>query len=145
LADPRPQRSTAAGTFGALEKAGAAAARRGPVEIAQFETVVAAPAVPAGQSPNPAAGTTALAIVEKARAVYSDEARRLRIEGEVLLEVLFPASGPVRVLRVLRGLGHGLDERAIEAASAIRFRPAAEQGHPVNTVATVRIEFQLAL
>jgi hypothetical protein len=56
----------------------------------------------------------------------------------------FTVGGHARVLRVLRGLGHGLDENATQAAMAIRFRPALEHGTPVDTVALVRIEFQLA-
>ena len=77
-------------------------------------------------------------ILFKPRPVYADEARGLHIEGEVLLEVLFEASGEARVLRVVRGLGHGLDESAVAAAREIRFRSA------VDATAIVHIVFQLA-
>jgi TonB family protein len=87
---------------------------------------------------------TALEIISKPRPLYSDSARRLGVEGDVLLEAEFEASGRVRVLRVIRGLGHGLDENATLAADGIRFRPATINGSPVDTVATVRITFQLA-
>jgi hypothetical protein len=50
----------------------------------------------------------------------------------------------VHVLRVIHGLGHGLDENAIIAATGIRFRAATANGAPVDTIATVRITFQLA-
>src|SRR2546429_2735180 len=50
---------------------------------------------------------------------YTEEARRLRIEGEVVLEVVFGASGKLHVVRVVRGLGHGLDENAVRAAEQI--------------------------
>jgi TonB family protein len=83
-------------------------------------------------------------VLSKPTPVYSDEARRERIEGEVLLEVEFDASGKVRVLRVLHGLGHGLDEAAIRAAQQIRFKPAQRGGHPVNSVGRLHILFQLA-
>jgi TonB family protein len=83
-------------------------------------------------------------IVEKPNPVYSEEARRLGLEGEVLIEVVFPASGAVRVIRVTKGLGHGLDEAAIRAAQQIRFKPALQQGRPVDFPATVHIVFQLA-
>jgi hypothetical protein len=62
----------------------------------------------------------------------------------VLLEVLFPASGELRVQRLIRGLGYGLDENALKAARAIQFRPALDRGSAVDSVATVRITFQLA-
>src|SRR5438876_12433537 len=61
-------------------------------------------------------------IISKPLPVYTEEARKLRVEGEVLLEVIFEASGQVRVLRVVRGLGHGLDEAAVRAAEQVRFK-----------------------
>ncbi len=83
-------------------------------------------------------------ILAKPKPVYTEEARRLRIQGEVVLEVLFRASAQVCVLRVVRGLGHGLDASAEQAALGIRFHPAAEAGRAIDSVATVKIEFQLA-
>ncbi len=83
-------------------------------------------------------------ILEKPNPVYSEEARKLGIEGEVLIEAVFPASGPVRVVRVVKGLGHGLDEAAIRAAQQIRFKPALQAGRAVDFPATVHIVFQLA-
>jgi TonB family protein len=68
----------------------------------------------------------------------------LQIEGEVLLEVLFSASGQVRILRTVRGLGHGLDENAIAAAEAIRFRPAERARVAIDSTAIVHIVFELA-
>jgi TonB family protein len=62
----------------------------------------------------------------------------------VLLNVLFAASGQVRVLGIVRGLGHGLDENAIAAAEAIRFRPAERAGIAADSAAVVHIVFQLA-
>ena len=49
-------------------------------------------------------------IISKPTPIYTGEARKLHIEGEVLLEVVFESSGKIRVLRVVQGLGHGLDE-----------------------------------
>jgi TonB family protein len=83
-------------------------------------------------------------ILEKPDPVYTEEARKLGIQGEVVLDVIFPASGRIEVLRVVRGLGHGLDEAAIRAAQQIRFKPALQSGSPVNFPATLRIVFQLA-
>jgi TonB family protein len=76
--------------------------------------------------------------------VYTDEARRLGIEGEVLVEVVFLSSGQVKVEGVSKGLGHGLDEAAIRAAQQIRFKPALQDGRPVDFPATVHIVFQIA-
>jgi TonB family protein len=76
--------------------------------------------------------------------VYTDEARRLKLEGEVLLEVSFGANGTLHVNRVVRGLGHGLDEAAAAAANKMRFKPALRMGQPVDSTAVVHVLFQLA-
>lgn len=91
-----------------------------------------------------AALSSAAEILVKPRPAYTEEARRLRIEGEVLLEVLFQATGEARVLHTIRGLGHGLDENAITAARAIQFRPAKRGDAAVDSTAVVHIVFQLA-
>jgi TonB family protein len=88
--------------------------------------------------------TISAEIISKPNPIYTDEARKLRIEGEVLLEVVFESGGRVRVARVLRGLGHGLDEAATRAAEQIRFRPAQQDGQPVDFTAVLHILFQLA-
>lgn len=83
-------------------------------------------------------------IISKPRPAYTGEALRLRIEGEVLLKVVFGAAGEMHIVSILRGLGHGLDENAIAAARAIRFRPAQSDGGPVDSPAVIHILFQLA-
>jgi TonB family protein len=75
---------------------------------------------------------------------YTDKARELKIEGDVVLEVEFLASGSLRVLRVVRGLGYGLDEEAMKAAEQIQFKPAHDGGRPVDFKTTVHIVFRLA-
>lgn len=83
-------------------------------------------------------------ILSKPVPAYTEEARKLHIEGEVLLEVVFEGSGTIRVVRVVHGLGHGLDESAIKAAQAIRFTPAQKDGNPVDFTGVLHILFQLA-
>ena len=104
----------------------------------------------AGQATGPVAkakpiepATTPVEILSKPRPRYTDEARNLKLEGQVSLEVVFQANGSVRVVRVVHGLGHGLDEAAQEAAMQVRFRPATRGGVPVDSNATIRITFQL--
>jgi TonB family protein len=62
----------------------------------------------------------------------------------VALDLEFTAAGEVRVLRVVSGLGHGLDEAAERAASRIRFKPAQSDGRAVVSRATVYITFRLS-
>lgn len=88
--------------------------------------------------------TTPVEITFKPNPVYTEEARALKLEGEVLLEVNFSANGTLHVNRVVRGLGHGLDEAAIAAAGKIRFKPALRYGTPVDSTAVVHVTFQLA-
>ena len=59
---------------------------------------------------------------------YSAEARDARIEGTVALDVEFSASGTVHVIRVIEGLGYGLDDLAVSAAEQMRFSPAVRNG-----------------
>jgi TonB family protein len=87
---------------------------------------------------------TPLVVISKPRAAYTAEARHLRIEGDVTLQVRFLASGQVQVLQVLNGLGHGLDEQAKVVAEGIRFKPATKDGQPVDQVTVIRVTFQLA-
>lgn len=88
--------------------------------------------------------TRPVEILSKPKPLYTEEARGRRIEGEVLLQVLFAASGQVHVLATVRGLGYGLDESAVAAAEAIHFRPAERAGMAADSTAVVHIVFQLA-
>ena len=90
------------------------------------------------------ANTFPVEIVFKPKPVYTDEARKLQLEGEVLLEVMFGANGQLHVSRVVRGLGHGLDEAAVTATNKIKFKPAQRNGSAVDSTAIVHVMFQLA-
>jgi TonB family protein len=120
----------------------------GPATVHQAgfgDADVAAPAtVQSRAATQAAARMTPAEIISKPVPSYTPEARAQRIEGEVLLEVVFEASGKLRVLRVVRGLGHGLDDAAVRAAEQIRFKPALKDGQPSDSTAVVHIIFQLA-
>jgi periplasmic protein TonB len=88
--------------------------------------------------------TTSVEILFKPNPVYTAEARAAKLEGEVLLEVLFGANGQLHVNRVVRGLGLGLDEAATAATYKMRFKPALRNGQPVDSTAIVHVVFQLA-
>jgi TonB family protein len=74
---------------------------------------------------------------------YTDEARRNQIEGSVKVSVLLKADGTVFDIKVARGLGYGLDEKAIEAARQLRFVPAQKDGHPVSVRVSLDFKFSL--
>jgi len=119
---------------------------RGTVMAAGFASAASAPRAATATSPKPAESGTEkpVEILVKPRPEYTDEARKMRIEGEVSLRVLFTSSGEVRVLEVTHGLGYGLNENAVRAAEQIRFKPAQRAGQPVDSAAIVHIAFQLA-
>jgi TonB family protein len=83
-------------------------------------------------------------VLSEPKPQYTDEARQLKIQGEVTLQVKFGADGKVEVLHVISRLGHGLDEQAERVAEQIRFKPAARNGQPVDHITLIHILFQLA-
>lgn len=87
---------------------------------------------------------TPVEITYKPKPAYTPEAREKKIEGDVQLEVLFSSAGQIQILRLVRGLGYGLDENARAAASQIRFRPGTRNGAPVDMTGTVHIIFQIS-
>jgi TonB family protein len=82
-------------------------------------------------------------ITYKVQADYTFEARQNKVEGDVLLSVLFGADGKIGAIRVERGLPYGLTERAIVAARAIRFEPAMKDGKPVSVRGNLEFHFNL--
>jgi TonB family protein len=121
---------------------GKVSASRGTVKPAGFnDTAAVAVKVPVHDT---APSVVPAQIISKPTPQYTAEARTLKLEGAVILEVVFEASGHIRVVRVLQGLGHGLDESAIAAASQIRFKPAKKDGQLSDYSAQIRIIFELA-
>jgi TonB family protein len=90
------------------------------------------------------AAETPLIILDHPRPNYTDEGRKLGIQGEVLLRVRFTANGTIEVLNVIQGLGHGLDEQAVIASKKITFKPVERNGAPVDFEGTVHVRFELA-
>ena len=89
-------------------------------------------------------GTSQVDILSKPRPEYTAVGRALKLEGDVVIDLVFLANGSVQVNHVVSGLGHGLDESAVQAAQQIKFKPAKRDGEAVDFPARVRIEFRLA-
>jgi TonB family protein len=145
---PSAQRSDAARPIEAAS-AGFSAGRRAARPVHHVQAVQAGGFELVRASPTPAVAApsepieTPVEIVFKPTPDYTDEAIALKVQGDIVLEVEFAASGDVRVLRVVSGLGHGLDEAAVRAAARIRFKPATRAGSPVGVRAMVHIVFSL--
>jgi TonB family protein len=82
-------------------------------------------------------------ILSKPEAQYTEEARKNRITGTVVLRAIFTTSGQVSSIRAVSGLPFGLTERAIAAARQIKFSPATKDGHPVSQWQQVEYNFFL--
>ena len=122
----------------------AASGTHGAVQSGGFGSAEIAPAAKSAPKKTEESATQPVVILSKPNPLYTDEARKLGIEGEVLVEVIFRASGQVQTVRVVKGLGHGLDEAALRAAEQIRFKPAMQEGHAVDFPAIAHIVFQVA-
>jgi len=75
--------------------------------------------------------------------VYTEDAIRLKIQGEVLVDVNFKTDGKAQVVRMVQGLGHGLDESAVRAVEAILFKPATINGRAIDFQARAHVVFTL--
>jgi TonB family protein len=91
----------------------------------------------------PGSGIAPPALLREVKPIYTEDGRRRGIEGDVELEVVVRADGSVGAIRILRGLGAGLDQRASEAVRQWRFSPARRFGTPVDVLVEVSVEFRL--
>jgi len=82
-------------------------------------------------------------LIKKIEPEYSEEARKARFQGTVVLSIIVDDAGMPRNIRVVRPLGLGLDEKAVEAVQKWRFRPAYKDAKPVAVHATVGVNFRL--
>jgi TonB family protein len=136
---------TRSGGFSDVSASSSSAGRQGSITSGSFgDTTVDKGVRQALLKPTGVAALTPVEILSKPKPAYTEEARVKKVEGEVLLEMQFSASGEARVLRLVRGLGYGLNETALAAAQGIRFRPATRDGGAVDSAAIVHIVFQLA-
>ena len=141
----RPGTVVASAGFGS-SRAEASSSTRPPADVRPSGFDAVRPAPPPAPRAAPALERVdfPVEILFKPAPIYTEEARRLKVEGDVLLDVEFAATGAVSVLQVVRGLGHGLDEAATTAAKQIRFKAAQTAGRPISFRTTVHIVFRLA-
>jgi len=88
-------------------------------------------------------GVTAPELVSKVEPEYSEEARKAKYSGSVLLSIVVNTDGKAEDIRVVKSLGMGLDEKAIEAVQKWRFRPGKNKGVPVKVKAQIEVNFRL--
>lgn len=136
-----------AGTVGKVASAGiptTTAQAQGTIgKVASVAIPTATAAVPV-QRLESAPVVTNLEVLSKPPVQYTNEAKQLRVQGDVILRVTFKASGRVVVEGVVHSLGHGLDEEARRVAQQIRFHPATRNGQAVDLTTNITVTFQLA-
>jgi TonB family protein len=117
--------------------------RKSAGEIAsQAVTAQAAPPADGGVY-KVGSGVSPPRVIYKQDPLYSEEARKAHLAGTVVLQVVVGTDGLAGTIRVVRALGMGLDERAIEAVTAWRFQPGTKDGSPVAILATIEVNFRL--
>lgn len=101
---------------------------------------------PAGQQVFRAgSGVSAPVLIQRLEPEYSDEARRARYQGTVVLSLVIDENGAPNNIQVVRRLGMGLDEKAVEAVQQWLFRPGMKDGRPVKVRVNVEVNFRLLL
>ena len=89
------------------------------------------------------AGVSAPTLIYKVEPQYTEEASEAKLQGTVLLYVQVSQEGKAINMRVLHGLGMGLEEKAMECVSQWRFQPGMKDGHPVIVEAQIEVNFRL--
>jgi periplasmic protein TonB len=87
--------------------------------------------------------TSAPILIHSVEPEFSEEARKAKVSGNVLVNLIVDIDGVPQDVRALRGLGMGLDEKAIEAVQQYRFTPSMESGKPVPVECNVQVTFQI--
>jgi protein TonB len=88
-------------------------------------------------------GVSAPVLIHKEEPQYSAQARAANYEGKAVLYVEIGPDGIVRKVRILQGVGFGLNEKAMEAVSQWRFKPGRKSGEPVTVAATIEVNWRL--
>ena len=91
----------------------------------------------------PGSGIVPPRLLREVKADYTEEARQRGISGEVVLEIVVRHDGSVGDVKMLQGLGFGLNERAVQAVRQWRFTAAQRLGTPVDVIVEVAVEFKL--
>lgn len=99
--------------------------------------------IPADQIRKIAGSVSPPLLVSKVEPRFSDEARAEKFMGTVVVAIIVDTNGVPQNVHVIRGVGHGLDEKALEAITQYRFRPAMENGKPVPVRVNIKVNFQI--
>lgn len=88
-------------------------------------------------------GVTAPRVISRSDPQYTDEAQAAKVEGTVLLSVVIAPDGMAHNINVVKSLGSGLDEKAVEAVQKWKFAPGTKDGAPVSVRAQIEVNFRM--
>jgi TonB family protein len=88
-------------------------------------------------------GVSAPSVIYRVEPTYSEEARKAKYQGVVVLSAIVRKDGSIEIIKVVRGLGLGLDENAIQALRQWKFRPGMKNGVPVDVALNIEVNFSL--
>ena len=88
-------------------------------------------------------GVSAPVPIKTPQAKYTREARKKKIQGACLVRLIVDANGNPQNLKLVRSIGYGLDEAALEAVKKYRFKPAMKSGQPVAVEMAIEVNFRL--
>ena len=103
----------------------------------------AAAATPAAGWSGSAGSVSAPVVLYQPEPEFSEEARKAKVAGNVLVYLQVDNTGHPQHVRVIRGIGLGLDEKAVEAVRQYKFKPAMKNGQPVTVEMNVEVNFQI--
>jgi len=128
------------GTGIALPVAGGGAARERPIEKVLRKAAPVVAALPSDGCDEPPAKPKPISVPQPG---YTEDAQSAAIEGKVRVQLTVDETGKVVDVKLIAGLGHGLDEAALAAARRATFEPALHCGKPMQATFTISMRFKL--
>jgi len=86
---------------------------------------------------------TAPRVISRSDPQYTDEAQAAKVEGTVLLSIVIAPDGLAHNINVVKGIGSGLDEKAVEAVQKWKFQPGTKDGQAVSVRAQIEVNFRM--
>jgi TonB family protein len=114
------------------------------LSLITFQAPVQEPSAPGHGVFRVGKGVAPPVLLSKTEPEYSEQARKARYQGSVMLYVQIDPSGEPTNIKVVRALGLGLDQKAMEAIAKWKFRPGSKEGNPVTVEATIEVSFRLS-
>jgi protein TonB len=111
--------------------------------MVDFPSALASSFSPDGPPVRVGGSVTPPKVIKSVDARFSEQARAAKVGGTVTLSLVIEKDGTPSHVRVIKGIGYGLDEKAIAAVQQYRFKPAMRDGEPVATQINIQVNFKI--